>query len=350
MIPHSRPTLGSEDVRAVCEALASGQLSEGPRVAAFEVAVASRLGRAGGVAASSGTAALALALRALGIGPGDEVVLPAYACSALGHAVRFAGAAPVLADVGDDLALDPDAAASVVGERTRALVVVHPFGHPVTLAPFLECGVPIVEDCAQALGAALHRRPVGSLGTVAVCSFYATKMVAAGEGGMLFSDDEAVLAHARALRRGNGALAGAFNHKLSDLSAALGLAQLARLDAFVARRREIAERYDAAFAGTGLRIPQRKAGSEPCFSRYVVRVDDTPRFIAALRERRVEGKGAIADPLVAGADADDFPEAARAFGECVSLPIYPSLADGEIEHVVGAVQQAVEHVLEEAAV
>jgi dTDP-4-amino-4,6-dideoxygalactose transaminase len=350
VIPHSRPTLGSEDVRAVCEALESGHLSEGPRVAAFEKAVASRLGRAAGVAASSGTAALALGLRALGVGPGDEVVLPAYACSALGHAVRFAGASPVLADVGDDLALDPEAAAHLVGERTRALVVVHPFGHPVRLGPFLEWGVPIVEDCAQALGATLDGRPAGSLGAVAVCSFYATKMIAAGEGGMLVSDGEAVLTRARAMRGGSGALTGAFNHKLSDLAAALGLAQLGRLDAFVARRREIAERYDAAFAGTGIRIPEREAGSEPCFSRYVVRVPEASCFIVTLLERGVEAKRPIADPLVAGAGADDLPEAARAFAECVSLPIYPSLADGEIAHVVGAVQESLEEVLEEVAV
>lgn len=350
MIPHSRPTLGPDDLWALSAVLDSGHLSEGPRVAAFEEMIASRLGSRAGVAASSGTAALSLALRALRIGPGDEVVLPAYACSALGHAVRFAGADPVLADVREDLALDPEAAARRLNAKTRAVVVVHPFGHPVALEPFLEWDLPVIEDCAQALGAALHGWPAGSLGAVAVCSFYATKMIAAGEGGMLVSRHEDVVRRARAMRSGRGEATGAFNHKLTDLAAALGLAQLRRLDSFVARRREIADRYHAAFAETALRIPERETGAEPCFSRYIVRVPaEASLFVGTLRWRGVEAKRAIADPLVATADPDDFPEAARAFEECVSLPIYPSLDDGEAEHVVAAVEEALEEVLEEVA-
>jgi dTDP-4-amino-4,6-dideoxygalactose transaminase len=349
VIPHSRPTLGPDDHLAVSAVLESGHLSEGPCVAAFEEAVASRLGARAGVAATSGTAALSLALRALGIGPGDEVVLPAYACSALGHAVRFAGASPVLADVGEDLALDPEAAARRLSRKTRAVVVVHPFGNPVPLAPFLEWDLPVIEDCAQALGATLHGRPVGSVGAVAVCSFYATKMIATGEGGMLVSRHEAVLRRARAMRSGRGGTVGAFNHKLTDLAAALGLAQLRQLDSFVARRQEIADRYDAAFAATALRFPKFEIGAEPCFSRYVVRVPDAFLFIGALRWRGVEAKRAIADPLVASGDPSDFPEAARAFTECVSLPIYPSLDDGETEYVVDAVEEVLEEVLEGVA-
>lgn len=350
MIQHSRPTVGVDDVRAVSEVLESGHLSEGPRVAAFEEAVALRLGARGGVAASSGTAALGLALQALGIAPGDEVVLPAYACSALGHAVRFAGGSPVLADIRDDLALDPEDVARRLSGKTRAVVVVHPFGHPVPLAQYLEWGLPVIEDCAQALGATFHGRPAGSQGAVAVCSFYATKMIASGEGGMLVSRHENVLRRARDLRGGRCGTPGAFNHKLSDLAAALGLAQLRQLDSFVARRREIADRYDAAFAETALRIPKREISAEPCFSRYVVRVPaEASLFVGTLRWRGVEAKRAIADPLVATADPDDFPEAARAFEECVSLPIYPSLDDGEAEHVVAAVAEALEEVLEEVA-
>lgn len=340
MIPHSRPTLDAEDAEAVVRVIESGQLARGPRLAAFEQAVARRLGRRAAVATSSGTAALTLALRALKVGPGDEVVLPAFACAALGHAVQAVGASAVLADVGDDLGLLPESAFRRLSGRTRAVIVVHPFGHPLDLRPFLEWEIPVIEDCAQALGASRQGRPVGSLGTVAVCSFYATKMVAAGEGGMLLADSPSLLAQARALGAGNAA-PDSFNYRLSDLAAALGLVQLRRLEAFVARRRAIAERYDAAFAGTSVRTPPREADAEPCFSRYVVRVPEAARLIQGLRRRGIEAKRPVGDPLLLGdSDAAAYPGAARAFAECVSLPLYPSLTDGETESVIAAVAEA----------
>lgn len=341
MIPHSRPTLGPEDSTALLEVIESGQLSQGPRVAAFEEAVASRLGRRGGVAVSSGTAALALALAALDVGGGSEVVLPAYACCALADAVRFVGARPVLADVGPDLALTPDHAARRLCKRTRAVVVVHPFGHPVDVEPFLALGPPVIEDCAQALGAIRDGLPAGARGAAAVCSFYATKTVATGEGGMILADDNAVLERARDLRQG-GRRTG-FNFKLTDLAAALGSAQLARLDAFVVRRREIARRYDAALAGAPLRTPSTHAGAEPSYSRYVVRVSDAASLVERLARSGVEAKRPIGDPMFVRWEAA-YPESTRAYAECASLPIYPSLTEAEFDTVVGSVLRAVPEV------
>lgn len=338
MITHSRPTLGPEDTDAVTAVLDSGQIAQGPRVAAFEEALAARLGRRGGAATSSGTAALAVALVALGVRPGDEVVLPAYGCSALGEAVRFAGASAVLADIGDDLSVAPEDAFRRLSPRTRAVVVVHPFGFPVDVRPFLELGAPVVEDCAQALGAVRDGNPAGSMGTVTVCSFYATKVIAAGEGGMVLADDEALLWAARSTR--DGGTGRGFNFKMSDLTAALGLAQLARLEAFIARRRQIARRYDLAFDGRLRRPPGTGPGIDPCCSRYVVRVPDAVSFIEGVGRRGVQARRAVADPLVAGSDPDEYPEAARAFAECVSLPIYPSLGDEGVARVIEAVDGA----------
>lgn len=335
MIPHSRPSLAPEDARALLEVIESGQLSQGPRVAAFEDAVARMLGRKGGVAVSSGTAALALALAALGAGPGDEVVLPAYACSALGDAVRFVGAKTVLADVNPDSALDPEDVARRVSAKTRAVVVVHPFGRPADLEPFLELGLPVVEDCAQALGASWRGRPVGAQGAATVCSFYATKLVAAGEGGMVVADDADLLGTVRELRLGGRPAA--FNFKLSDLAAALGLSQLGWLEAFVERRRQIARRYDAAFSGTALRSPAVHPDADPVFARYVVRVPDAGGFINRLRRRGVEAKRPVGDPLFFGEECWRYPEAARAFTQGVSLPLYPSLSDADTERVVSVV-------------
>jgi dTDP-4-amino-4,6-dideoxygalactose transaminase len=311
-------------------------------VAAFERAVAARLGRRGGAATSSGTAALSLGLGSLGVGPRDEVILPAFACSTLRDAVRFVGATEVLADVGEDLALSPEETHRWLSRRTRAIVVVHPFGHPVDVAPLLQFGLPVVEDCAQSLGATREGRPAGSFGAVAVCSFYATKMVAAGEGGMVLADEDRVLEEVRAMRIGGVHPCG-FNFKLSDLAAALGLSQLRRLDAFVSRRREIAGRYDAALADTAARRPVREAGTEPCFSRYVLRVPDASILIGGLQRRGIEAKRPIGDPLLRQ-EAGSYPEAARAFDECVSLPVYPSLEDGDVVRIGEAVREVLREV------
>jgi dTDP-4-amino-4,6-dideoxygalactose transaminase len=220
----------------------------------------------------------------------------------------------------------------------RAIVLVHPFGHPVDVGPFLMWGIPVIEDCAQALGASRDGVPAGSRGTVAVCSFYATKVVAAGEGGMAVADDEALLSEARRTRVGGTGRG--FNFKMTDLAAALGLAQLARLEGFITRRRRIAARYDLAFDGRLPRPQGGEGGVEPCCSRYVVRVSDAASFIEGLGRHGIQARRAVADPLVVGSDPAEYPEAARAFAECVSLPIYPSLEDEEVAHVIRAVDQA----------
>lgn len=338
VIPHSRPTIGPEDLEAVAVVLESGHLSQGPSVSAVERATARRLDRLYGVATSSGTAALALAFAALEVGSEDEVIAPAFACSAIADAVRFAGATLVLADVREDLALDPEDAARRLNAHTRAVVVVHPFGYPLDLRQYLEWEIAVVEDCAQALGASRDGRAAGSVGTVAVCSFYATKMVAAGEGGMLLADSADLIDKARILRQGGVPGTPGFNFKLSGLAAALGHTQLRRLHAFVARRRAIARRYDDAFEGTALRFPPREGAALSCFSRYVVRVPDAARLIAGLRERGVEAKRPVGDPL-ASTDPLGYPVSARAFAECASLPIYPSLSDQDVTLVIEAVEK-----------
>lgn len=336
-VPHSRPSMGTAEGEAVLRVLDSGRIAQGPRVMELETEVAARLERRGGVACSSGTAALSLVLAALGVEPGDEVVLPAFACSALADAVRSIGGRVVLADIGEDLALDPSDTVDRITGRTRAVVVVHPFGYPVDPAPFLAWGVPVIEDCAQALGAERDGRPAGARGTAAVCSFYATKMVAAGEGGMLVADSAAILATTRRLRMGGEPDTGSFNHKLSDLHAAVALAQLARLDDFVARRRLIAETYDDAFANTRLQTPLRDEGVRHCFARYVVRVPDAAAFASALAAHGIEAKRPVRDPLLLRSQPGSYPRSERAFSGCVSLPLYPTLDDAGIERVIHAV-------------
>src|SRR3989454_2702856 len=249
-IPHSRPTLSDDDAERVARVVRGGQLAQGPEVASFEGELARLLGAAGAAAVSSGSVGLELALRTLAVGPGHEVIVPAYACDAVYHAVTRCGATPVLADADPEtLGLSAADAARRRTPRTRAVIVVHPFGLAVDLADFQRLGVPLVEDCAQTLGATLGGRQVGARGGLAVCSFYATKLLTTGEGGAVVGPADLV-ARARDTRDYDERtdLAPRFNYKMTDMQAALGRSQLARLDAFIARRRALAARYRAALA------------------------------------------------------------------------------------------------------
>ena len=213
--------------RVVC----GGHVVQGPEVAAFECEVATRLGVAETAAVSSGTVALELALHAVGVAAHDDVIVPTYACDALHHAVVRAGARPVLADVDPRThALDPSDARRRLTPKTRALVVVHPFGRAVDVHPLIALGVPVVEDCAQALGAVVGDRPAGAAGAAAVCSFYATKLVTTGEGGAV-GGSAATVARVREARAYDerADLLPRGNAKLTDMQAALGRSQLGRL-------------------------------------------------------------------------------------------------------------------------
>lgn len=343
MIPHSRPTTSEQDAERVAAVVRRGWLAQGPEVAAFEHALAVRLGTAAAAAVSSGSAALELALRALGVGPGDEVLVPTYACDALYHAAARCGAAPVLVDA------DPETLGLAVGDarrrltrRTRALIAVHPFGLAVDVDALAALGVPVVEDCAQALGAVRDGRPVGARGAAAVCSFYATKLLATGEGGAVGGDAERI-ARVRDGRDYDERedLAPRFNYKLTDLQAALGLSQLQRLDGFVARRRAIAARYRTALAGLpACRLPA-DAGPGHVYHRFVVRLGAPVAPVAeAMARRGVVARRPVFRPLHRALGLDGYPEADRLWAEALSLPCYPLLTDAEVDRVAAALAEA----------
>jgi dTDP-4-amino-4,6-dideoxygalactose transaminase len=340
VIPHSRPTLGEEDAFRVARVVASGQIAQGPEVMAFERRMAERLGAPAAAAVSSGTAALELALRAVGVGTGDEVVIPTLVCDALHHAVTRCGARPVLAEA-DPVTLSIDArdARRRVTARTRAIVVPHAFGCPVDLGPFAALGVPVIEDCAQTLGPAGAPEPPGSRGTVAVCSFYATKLLTTGEGGLVAGSEDRV-ARVRDGREYDerSDLVPRFNYKMTDMAAALGLAQLDRLDAFLARRRAIAARYRARLAGASCGLPHDVPGH--VYHRFVVRVSrPVDGVIAALAARGIGARRPVFRPLHRALGLAGYPEAERAWTEMLSLPCYPSLGDAAVDQVATAVRE-----------
>jgi perosamine synthetase len=269
-IPLARPVLGEAEERAVIEVLRSGQLSLGPRVGEFERAFATRVGALHASAVSSGTAGLHLALRAVGVERGDEVVTSPFSFVASANAVLYEGARPVFADIDPvTLNLDPQAAAAALTERTKALLPVHIFGYPADMPAFegiaARHGLGVVEDACEALGARhADGTAVGGRGNPAVFGFYANKQITTGEGGMVTLGDEALKARIDSERnQGRAPDMGwldhdrlGFNYRLSDIACALGIEQLARLDGMLASRARAAGLYRQALAGVeGLGLP-----------------------------------------------------------------------------------------------
>ena len=341
-IPHSRPSFGEAEAQAAADVIRAGWIAQGKRVDEFERALAKATGQGQGVAVSSGTAALYLALTALGVGSGDEVIIPSYVCAALWHAVRQTGARPVLVDI-DPLTYSatPRAVHRAVTARTKAIIVPHMFGLPADITALKISGIPLIEDCAQTLGVTVNDCSVGSLGDMTVCSFYATKLLATGEGGMVLGRNESMLARIRAARQYDESndLEPAFNYKMTDIQAAVGLRQLHDLPAFIARRRAIANRYSAALHDLKVEPPGNRPNGGHVYYRYVIRVAEPVESVV----RRFAGQGVMCRrpvfrPLHRYLGLDGFPETDQAWEHALSVPIYPSLTDTEVERVVGAMK------------
>ncbi|MFO0665265.1 MAG: DegT/DnrJ/EryC1/StrS family aminotransferase [Polyangiaceae bacterium] len=346
MIAHSKPTLDSADAAAVSAVVASGQLACGPRTAEFEDNVAAYIGATAGVAFSSGSAALHASLVALRIGPGDEVLLPSYVCTAPYTAIQLAGATPVLVDIdGRTFNIDVEDARSKVSPRTRAVIAPHMFGLPADVEGLTSIGrrVAIIEDCAMSLGTRIGDQRAGSRGVCAVFSFYATKMISTGEGGMVLSSDATLLDALRDLRAYDGREAYAMrpNYKMTDMQGALGTTQLHKLPSFIERRREIARTYDAALRALGHEPPLAPLGVDQVYYRYVVRVPSADDFIAAMHVHGVDCRKPVYKPIHRYLGSDACPVADDVWRTAVSIPIYPSLSNAEMAHVVRSMTDVV---------
>lgn len=337
-IPHSRPTLDESDVRAVTEVIRSGYLAQGEEVRGFEEDLARFVGVRGGVAVHSGTAALHLILLCLDIGEGDEVILPSYVCTALLNAVRYVGADSVLADVCPETCnLDARDVKKRVTRRTKAVLVPHMFGLPADLEELLDLGVPLVEDCAHAIGASYAGRSVGGFGVASMVSFYATKMMAAGEGGMVLSDDEELLGRARGLREYDHVddYRVRYNYKMTDMQAALGRSQLRKVPKFVEERRRIARSFSNALMGASVICPPDPVERPHAFYRYVVRCPgDAEKMLDVLEQGGVCAARPVYRPLHRYLHEEGFPGTEQAWREAISIPIYPSLTEEERGHIV----------------
>jgi perosamine synthetase len=339
------PDVGPEEAAAVAGVLESGFLTMGPRVEAFETALADACGTAHAVAVSSGTAALHLAVRALGIAEGDEVIVPAYTFPATANAVVLAGATPVLVDVDPrTMNLDVERVYEAVTDRTRAVIAVHLFGRPLDWEE-LQNAVPpevaLIEDAAGALGASWRGMPCGGLGVMGCLSFHPRKVVTTGEGGAVTTSDADLADLVRSLRHHGIVTHGEFdiaepstNYRLSDLHCAIGSTQLARLAELLAGRRRVADAYSERLAGA-VETPAADEGDRHGWQAYVVQLDRRDDALAALREAGVEAQiGTYAlHRLTAYRDQGPFAGAEAAFERALALPLHSKLDDAAIDRV-----------------
>jgi dTDP-4-amino-4,6-dideoxygalactose transaminase len=335
-IPHSRPTLGGAEIQAVAKVIRSGHIAEGEVVARFEKTFAEKMGVRHAVAVSSGTAALHLTLLAMGIGREDEVIIPSYVCTALLHAVQYVGARPVLAEI-DPVTYNiaPDDVQKRITTRTKAVIVPHMFGLAANLDKLLNLDVPLIEDCAQAVGGTYHQKPLGTFGDAAIFSFYATKMMATGEGGMAASNSAEIIERIRDLKTYDEKEADKvrYNYKMTDVQAAIGEVQLGRLDDFIGQRKRIADNYFKSLKSLNIKLPEENSGQ--AYYRFVVGLEADCNFlIQKLTEKGIGCARPVYLPIHRHLKMDGYPVTDKVWETALSFPIYPSLHAQEVEQII----------------
>ncbi|MHA6694004.1 DegT/DnrJ/EryC1/StrS family aminotransferase [Homoserinimonas sp. A520] len=359
------PLTGAEELQLIQEVLESGFLTQGPRAAEFERLIAERIGSNDAFAVSSATTGLHLALHAAGVKPGDEVVIPDFSFPATANVVVQQGATPVFVDIDlDTFNLDPTRLEAAITPRTTAIMPVHAFGLTADMDPInqiaMRHGIPVIEDAACALGATYHGREAGTLSLAGVFSFHPRKIITTAEGGMITTSDVDLAERIRVLRS-HGAVRGShymsfvdagFNYRLSDVHAAIGIGQMARLNHILRRRREIAAEYDVALADLeGVRVPVVPEGLQHSYQSYVVLLDediDRDRVVDAMKAEDVEVTlGTYSMHLQPyfrerfGIRDEELPAATRAHLSALTIPLYPQLGSDDVGRVVATLARAI---------
>ncbi len=342
MIRLAWPDLGDEELAAIAEVLESGQLTMGPKVEEFEALLAEACGVEHAVAVSSGTAALHLAVLALGIGPGDEVIVPDYTFPATANVVALAGARPVLVDVDPQtMNVRPEAVAGAVTARTRAVLVVHLFGRPARweeIQAAVPDGVALLEDAAGALGARRGGRLCGGLGRLGCLSFHPRKIVTTGEGGAVTTDDAEIAQAIRTMRHHGWheteMPAPGLNYRLSDVLCALGIPQLRRLEAMLSERERLVARY-AERLPEQVQAPSADDGDRHGWQAYIVQLDRRDEALEALRAAGIQAQiGTYALHRLGAYDGQGpFPGADAVYERALALPFHNRLTEADVERV-----------------
>ena len=341
------PDVGELELVEVAGVLESGMLTMGPKVAEFEAQLAAACEVEHALAVTSGTAALHLAVLALGLEAGDEVLVPAYTFPATANVVALSGLKPVLVDV-DPETMNIDPSKIELGPRTKLLLGVHLFGRPLPLHELPD--VPLLEDAAGALGAKYRGRACGGLGVAGCLSFHPRKVVTTGEGGAVTTNDAEIAAAVQTMRNhGWRSLsppdmpAPGLNYRLADILCAVGIPQMRRLDELMAQRTRVAEGYSERLKDLDVLLPRADEGDVHGWQAYVLQVDDRDRVLAELRAQGIEAQiGTYAlQQLGAYADQGPFPGAARVFERALALPLHSRLTDADLDRVADALDKLV---------
>ncbi|MFH2136981.1 MAG: DegT/DnrJ/EryC1/StrS family aminotransferase [Candidatus Omnitrophota bacterium] len=343
-IEHSFPCIGKAEQSGILAVIKSSFLAEGAQVECFEKEMCRYIGCDYAIAASTGTSALHLALLALEVGKGDEVILPNYVCRSVLNAVQYCQATPVLCDVQTKTYnISLDEVKEKVNGRTKAIIVAHMFGCPVPVDKLRIKGIPIIEDCAQSIGAQYKGKKVGSLGDIAVFSFEGTKTITTGEGGMVATSSKKLCKKLKSLKEpyANDCMP-KYTYRMSSLQAAVGRIQLKRLPGFIKKRRQIARQYAKAFALDGVELPVAPQDMMPTFHRFMldVREINIDCFLPACWKKKVMVKRPIKPYLLnqyLGISSKLFPNSEYIMKHCVSVPIYPSLKKNEVTRIIKVV-------------
>ena len=350
MIPHNRPTIEDEEIKAALDALSNLELTVGTKIREFEIAFSSYIGR-NSVSTSSGTSALHLALITLGISKNDEVILPSYTCIAVALPVLYQQAKPILVDINDEYNISVEDIRRKITDKTKVIIVPHMFGYPADLCEIKELceekGIYLVEDCAQSMGALYHGKKVGCTGDLSIFSFYATKMMTTIQGGMVCTNNLDWIETIKDLRYHDQCRLSEdtdprikYSYMMSDVGAAIGIVQLKKLNMFIQRRRAIAKLYKEKLYDQVMH-PIENDGKMHIYSRYVIRTPFSPfELKKKLREQNIVCEMMYLPPLHRRTlvknfiDVGNFPKTDEILNSSISLPIYPSLTEERVLHVI----------------
>jgi perosamine synthetase len=342
MITHSEVVLDEEDIACVVKVLRSGQLAQGRVVASLEETIASFIGVNHAAAVNSGSAALHLALLALGVGENAEVIVPSYVCTALLHAIKYVRATPVVADIDPHTYnITAETIKKVITPKTQAIIVPHMFGLPADIKAIVALGIPVVEDCAHSVGASVDGRYVGSFGVVSILSFYATKMLGAGEGGMVLTNNHELIEAVRDLRDYDEkeTYRVRYNYKVTDIQAALVESRFKKFSSCIDKRNELASFYTSELEGIKVTLPVVPEGRKHGWYRYVIQLQDASGFIEEMEERGIACSRPVFKPLHRYLSVTGCPVTDKVWERTVSVPIYPSLSLDDAKRVATAMKR-----------
>jgi len=338
IVPHYRPSFNSREQAAVQAVINSGHIAQGKRVLELEKTLAEFVGKKFGIAVSSGTSALILALKALKVAPGDEVIIPSYTCTALWHAVKAVDGIPVFSDIETKYwNLDPDNVRRKITPKTKAIIFPHMFGQPGKIREVIDLGIPVIEDIAQSVGAQIDGRFVGIFGAISIGSFYATKVIGAGEGGMVFSNEKTIKNYIRDIREYDEkeTLIPRINAKMNDITATIALMQFQKLPEFAAKREKILSLYQSALKDRML-VPNYDPGYRSNFYRCIISHPgkNADELIQLGRQYGITLRKPVYKPIHTYFDGYNLKNTESAWKKQVSIPIFPDMTDIETDTVI----------------